>query len=73
MSPREPSLDDAINEWHGKLAKHYAAYRRAQQLSLATDSQLRLMFGEMTALEIRDIRAATNYILGNAKEEKASA
>ena len=58
----EPKLSDSFKEWEQKLTRHYLIARRAAKVANATDSQLRLMWGELTAQEIRTIRAVVNYI-----------
>lgn len=56
----QPSI--SFKEWEEKLLTHYQTYTRATYLKNASDSQLRLIGGEMTAQEIRTVRAFLNYI-----------
>ncbi len=45
------------------LATCYHTHQRALAVKQATDQQLRLLYGELTAQEIRTIRAVIHYIL----------
>ena len=45
------------------------ALRRAQWLKMASGQEIRLMFGEMTAQEIRAVKAAVNYICSKCDEQ----
>lgn len=42
------------------------AEARAQQLLNASNAQLRLQFGELTAQEIRTMRAALRFVVGKS-------
>ena len=53
-----------MDEFDRKVNHYYNVFLRADKIQNATDSQLRLMCGELTAQEIRSIRAVVNYIVG---------
>lgn len=61
--PRPPQLDASFKEWEAKLATYHQTHLRAEAIKAASDAQLRLMCGELTAQEIRSIRAVVNHIL----------
>jgi hypothetical protein len=60
----DQEIDVSMREWTAKCTRWYAAHQRATYLRDATDAQLRLQFGELTAQEIRTLRAALNLIVG---------
>lgn len=57
------TLAPAIRQWEQRLTVHYNAYERAVAIKKATDQQLRLMAGELSAQEICAIRAILNHII----------
>lgn len=59
----EPKLEDSMKEWEQKIVTYHNTHLRAANLKQASDSQLRLIFGELTAQEIRSMRATLTYIL----------
>jgi hypothetical protein len=61
----DQEIDVSMREWTAKCTRWYAANLRATYLRDATDAQLRLQFGELTAQEIRTLRAALNLIVGS--------
>lgn len=50
------------------FAKGQAAYRRARDWSLQSGAGLRLRCGELTASEIRTVRAVLRSVLGNTED-----
>jgi len=65
MIQSEYSLEKSQKEFEDKMTSYYNVSLRADKIQNASDSQLRLMCGELTAQEIRSIRAVVNYIAGN--------
>jgi hypothetical protein len=65
MTEPEFNLQASTREFEGKMTHYYNVALRADKIQNASDSQLRLMCGELTAQEIRSIRAIVNYIKGN--------
>lgn len=63
------SLYPEIQEWENNVGKWRYTYQRAEEIAKATDQSLRLLCGEMTAREIRSVRAVVNFILPNSKDE----
>jgi hypothetical protein len=64
MIEPEFNLQTSMDEFDRKVNHYYNVFLRADKIQNATDSQLRLMCGELTAQEIRSIRAVVNYIVG---------
>jgi len=64
---KEPefSLGAQSRKFEQELIEYYYTSQRAERIKSASDSQLRLMCGEMTAQEIRTVRAVVNYICEN--------
>lgn len=65
MNEPEFNLKTSTREFEDKMTHYYNVALRANKIQNANDSQLRLMCGELTAQEIRSIRAIVNYIKGN--------
>lgn len=65
------SLGAPIKEWEQKIAGYFNIAQRAKTVKAASDAQLRLMCGELTAQEIRSIRAMVNYIVRATTETKS--
>lgn len=64
MIEPEFNLEKSMREFDAQMAKYYHVTLRAEKIKNASDSQLRLMAGELTAGEIRSIRAIVDYIVG---------
>ena len=60
LEPMEKEWTARVSQWHGTQA-------RAKKLDRASDAELRLLCGELTAQEIRTIRAVLKFILPNVK------
>ena len=67
MIEPEFNLEKSMREFEEKMTHYYNVALRADKIQNASDSQLRLMCGELTAQEIRSIRAVVNHIAGNRK------
>lgn len=65
MIEPEFNLEKSSREFEEKMTQYYNVTLRANKVKDASDSQLRLMCGELTAQEIRSIRAIVNYIVGS--------
>lgn len=65
MIEPEFNLQASMDEFDAEIAKYYHVALRAEKVKNVSDSQLRLMCGELTAQEIRSIRAIVNYIVGS--------
>jgi len=65
MTEPEFNLQTSTREFEDKVTRYYNVALRADKIKNASDSQLRLVCGELTAQEIRSIRAIVNYIKGN--------
>ena len=58
-------VDPMQREWEYRVSKWHGTHARTKKLQRASDAELRLLCGELTAQEVRTIRAVLNFILPN--------
>lgn len=65
-------VDPMQREWEYRVSKWHGTYARTTKLQRASDAELRLLCGELSAQEVRTIRAVLNFISPNTADEPLS-
>ena len=57
--------DTVCFKWEYRVIEWHGTHARTKKLQRASDAELRLLCGELSAQEVRTIRAVLNFILPN--------
>ena len=58
-------VDPMLRKWECRVIEWHGTHARTKKLQRASDAELRLLCGELSAQEVRTIRAVLNFILPN--------
>ena len=60
-------VDPMRRKWEYRVIEWHGTHARTKKLQRASDAELRLLCGELSAQEVRTIRAVLNFILPNTQ------